>query len=107
LWHVDWAPFLEGLLRDLGTGAPRERLARRFHRALVDAMVAVAALSGIERVVLSGGCFQNGIILESVIERLRQCGHRVYWHQRVPTNDGGLALGQAVAGLRLKNGAAE
>jgi hydrogenase maturation protein HypF len=78
-------------------------MATRFHRGLVELMVAVAARAGLERVALSGGCFQNRVLLEGAIERLRAVGHRVYWHQRVPTNDGGLALGQAVAGLRASS----
>ncbi|MCL4178325.1 MAG: carbamoyltransferase HypF [Verrucomicrobia bacterium] len=100
LWHADWGPLLDELLGDLRAGVPPERMAARFHRGLIELMVAVAARAGLERVAVSGGCFQNVVLLEGAIERLRAAGHRVYWHQRVPTNDGGLALGQAVAGMR-------
>jgi hydrogenase maturation protein HypF len=102
LWEVDWGPLLEGLLRDLAAGEPPAHLASRFHRALIELTVAVAARAGLERVALSGGCFQNAVLLEGAIGRLRGAGHRVYWHQRVPTNDGGLALGQAMAGIRAR-----
>jgi hydrogenase maturation protein HypF len=46
--------------------------------------------------VLSGGVFQNSFLVERAIERLTEEGFRVYTHQRVPPNDGGIALGQAV-----------
>jgi hydrogenase maturation protein HypF len=99
VWHADWAPMIDEILHDLRAGFPPARMAARFHRALIELTVDVAARAGLERVALSGGCFQNVVLLEGAIERLRMAGHRVYWHQRVPTNDGGLALGQAVAGL--------
>jgi len=53
-----------------------------------------------ERVVLSGGCFQNRYLTERAIERLQQEGFRPYWHQRIPPNDGGIALGQVMATFR-------
>ena len=52
-----------------------------------------------ERVALSGGCFQNRYLTERTIRRLREEGIRPYWHQRIPPNDGGIALGQIVAGV--------
>ena len=50
--------------------------------------------------MLTGGCFQNKYLTERAVTRLRQEDFRPYWHQRVPPNDGGLALGQVVAGAR-------
>jgi hydrogenase maturation protein HypF len=55
---------------------------------------------GLERVVLTGGCFQNRRLTERAVQRLRSEGFRPYWHQRVPPNDGGISLGQVVAALR-------
>jgi hydrogenase maturation protein HypF len=54
-----------------------------------------------ERVVLTGGCFQNKYLLERTIRRLNEERFRPYWHQRVPTNDGGIALGQVLAARAL------
>jgi len=51
-------------------------------------------MTGETRVVLSGGCFQNRYLTERTVARLREAGFQPYWHQRVPPNDGGLALGQ-------------
>jgi hydrogenase maturation protein HypF len=46
-------------------------------------------------VLLTGGCFQNARLTERTLVLLRDAGHEPYWHHRVPTNDGGLAVGQA------------
>jgi hydrogenase maturation protein HypF len=61
----------------------------------------VRAESGIRRVVLSGGVWQNALLLELTVCSLKEAGFEVYTHRRVPTNDGGLALGQvAVAAAK-------
>ncbi|MDQ3445160.1 MAG: hypothetical protein M3496_03145, partial [Pseudomonadota bacterium] len=49
----------------------------------------------IDTVALSGGVFQNCVLLQQIVKRLASLGFRVLTHRRVPTNDGGLALGQA------------
>ena len=72
----------------------------KFHNALAEAVVAVAKRAGERRVVLSGGCFQNRYLTERTVRRLQTEGFQPYWHQRVPPNDGGIALGQIVAALR-------
>lgn len=94
---VDWEPMLRGLLRDLRTGLSPGELAARFHRTLIEAIVIVAVRAGRETVVLTGGCFQNRRLLEGAVGRLREEGFRPAWPQRVPPNDGGLALGQVLA----------
>jgi hydrogenase maturation protein HypF len=61
--------------------------------------------TGLTRVVLSGGCFQNKILLEGAIDKLRLSGFDVYCHRQVPANDGGVSLGQAVvAASMIKKG---
>ena len=62
------------------------------------------AKSGIDVVALSGGCFQNRLLQAAAIERIEREGFTVLVHHRVPANDGGLALGQAVvAAARLNS----
>jgi hydrogenase maturation protein HypF len=63
-------------------------------------IVAVARIAGAARVVLTGGCFQNCYLVERTIQRLQEEGFRPFWHEHVPTNDGGIALGQIVAAAR-------
>lgn len=101
-WVADWAPLVQTLLRDLRVGAPVWQIAARFHNTLAEVVVAMARHAGEHRVVLSGGCFQNKYLLERTVEALRSAGFTPYWHQRVPPNDGGLALGQAVAAARAQ-----
>lgn len=96
---IDWEPALRRLLDDLRRKESPPEIAARFHRGLTEAIVAVAGRVGEQRVVLSGGCFQNRHLTEQTIQRLQAEGFRPYWHQRVPPNDGGLALGQVAAAL--------
>lgn len=96
---ADWRPMLRDILRDLRTNVAREVISARFHNTLVEIVIAIAEQIGEERVVLSGGCFQNKILSERMITRLQVAGFRPYYHQRVPPNDGGLALGQVYSAL--------
>jgi hydrogenase maturation protein HypF len=97
---------LAAIVDELNKGTPKAKIARTFH----DTMAAIAARmamdarakSGIDVVALSGGCFQNRILQAAAIERVEREGFTVLVHRRVPANDGGLALGQAVvAAARL------
>ena len=96
---LDWAPMVEAILADVRAGTPKSLIAARFHNALAAGILAVAQRAGTESVALSGGCFQNRRLLEHTIQRLRDQGFCPHWHQRVPTNDGGIALGQVAACL--------
>ena len=93
----DWEPTIRGVLAALERRATAAEVAAKFHNTLVEIIVEAAKRIGEERVVLSGGCFQNQYLSEHVICRLEAEGFRPYWHQRVPPNDGGIALGQAFA----------
>jgi len=86
-----------------------EEVSRSFHTTVVEALTATAVeirrRTGLNRVALSGGCFQNRILLEGCLEELGGSGFEVFSHEQVPTNDGGVSLGQAVvAGARVKKG---
>jgi hydrogenase maturation protein HypF len=71
-------------------------IAARFHNALVEAIVAVASSVGVERVALTGGCFQNRLLVERAARRLGAAGFEVLLHREVPPGDGGISLGQVV-----------
>ncbi len=92
----DWRPLIDALLEDVHSSIPRARIAARFHNALAGWIVDVAERSTAGQVVLSGGCFQNRYLEERAVELLEAKGIRVFTHQRVPPNDGGIALGQAI-----------
>ena len=102
---LDWCSVIREILADLDRKVPVSEISARFHNALAEAVVAVARQACQIRVVLSGGCFQNRYLTERAVRRLREEGFQPYWHQRVPPNDGGISLGQAVAALR-ESGAA-
>jgi len=99
---IDWAPLIMQITSDVGNRVPTGVIAAKFHNTLAEIIVRVARHIGERRVVLSGGCFQNRYLTERTVRRLEQEGYRPYWHQRVPPNDGGIALGQLyAAGNRL------
>jgi len=100
------APLWPALLRDLQQGTDRPVIAARFHWGLAAAIaqlaVDLAERDRLEQVVLSGGVFQNQVLLVAVSEQLRQQGLTVLTPHDVPPNDGGLSLGQvAIAAARL------
>ena len=99
---LDWQPMLDAVLADLVRGIDCARIAARIHNGMADAIVQVCARVGAETVTLSGGCFQNRLLLERTVSLLRAQGHQVLLHAQVPPNDGGIALGQiAVAAAQL------
>ena len=85
------------IIEDTADNAPAGLISAKFHNALAEAIVRIAAEIGVEKVLLTGGCFQTKYLTERAIDRLEQAGFRPYWHQRVPPNDGGISLGQIVA----------
>ena len=91
---------LEAIQRDLEAGKPAGEVGWRFHRTLAELVVAVcqslADHGGPRTVALSGGCFQNRLLLARTVPRLEQAGFRVLLHRQVPCNDGGVSLGQAI-----------
>ncbi|UCE84770.1 MAG: carbamoyltransferase HypF [Deltaproteobacteria bacterium] len=98
---LDWEPLVRAVLEDLRRGVAVEIIAARFHAALADGIVRVAGIVGEPVVALSGGCFQNRLLVEHTVSRLEASGFRVLLHRRVPPNDGGISLGQvAVAAAR-------
>ena len=101
-WIIDWGSAIKMLLADVATGVAPALIAAKFHLGLADSITEVARRAGLERVVLSGGCFQNRFLTEASVHSLRRAGFRPYWHQRVPPNDGGICLGQVVAARSWK-----
>jgi hydrogenase maturation protein HypF len=94
---LDWEPMVRMVVDDIRKHTPLDTIAARCHNTLVEMIVMVADRSEMPEIVLTGGCFQNRLLLERTIEWLQAGGKRVYWHRRIPTNDGGIAAGQAAA----------
>jgi hydrogenase maturation protein HypF len=98
---------VEALVKDVMAGVSIPKISARFHNGLAEAVrETVQRISGetsIRSVVLSGGVWQNLTLLRRTLSLLRESGFEVYIHRVVPTNDGGLSLGQAaIAATRLR-----
>ena len=100
LLELNSAPMWQALLEDLRLGTPHAIIAARFQHSLAGATAALAGqlarAQNIDTIALSGGVFQNAKLLLEVHNQLQAQGFNVLSHKTLPTNDGGLALGQAV-----------
>ncbi|MUG98575.1 carbamoyltransferase HypF [Scytonema sp. UIC 10036] len=100
---IDWRVTIKEILVDIGSKVSCQKIAAKFHNTLVEVIISVAQYMGEKRIVLTGGCFQNKTLIERAIDRLREENFYPYWHQYIPPNDGGIALGQIIATLRNTN----
>ncbi len=104
---IDTRPLIYAIAAEVAAGVSKETIARRFHSTLVQIVVEICrhirAAAQLETVVLSGGVFMNALLSGEVEQRLQMDGFRVYRHELLPPNDGGLCLGQvAVAAAQLR-----
>ncbi len=94
------APIIRGIVEDIQSGVAIAQISIKFHKTLIALFAEICAdirrERDLNRVVLSGGCFQNRILLSGMIQELASRDFAVFAHQRAPTNDGGIALGQAL-----------
>jgi hydrogenase maturation protein HypF len=97
---IDWERMVREIIEDVSAGVSTGQISAKFHNALAQIIVAVAQKTGLKRVALSGGCFQNRYLTERTVRDLTAANLLPYWHQRVPPNDGGISLGQVVAASR-------
>jgi hydrogenase maturation protein HypF len=97
---IPCAPIIRGVVADLIEGMDRRNISRKFHNTLVrvfaDACILLRRQHRLNRVVLSGGVFQNAFLLAELEKILSDLGFEVYTHRSVPANDGGISLGQAM-----------
>ena len=96
----DWGPLILAVIADKRAGVAVSLIAARFHNALVNWILEVAAKAGLKQIVFSGGVFQNRYLTEHAAAALELRGFDVYTHQQVPPNDGGIALGQVILSRR-------
>ncbi len=98
----DAAELIRGVIDDLESGADSAFVAHRFHRSIAEFVVTttagLAAQTGLDTVALSGGVFQNRLLVELLLPALAGEGLQVLRHKEVPTNDGGISLGQVAIG---------
>jgi hydrogenase maturation protein HypF len=101
---INLTTLISGLVKDLQEGESIPTLSAKFHNTLAALVLELAQqgkkISGLDRVALSGGVWQNISLLTNSINHLSQAGFQVLTHHHVPPNDGGISLGQAVIGLK-------
>ncbi len=96
--ELDWQPMLERLITP-SASTEAAALAAGFHAALANAITEVARRAAVGTIALSGGCFQNALLLERTVTALHAAGFSVLTHRELPPNDGNIAAGQALAAL--------
>lgn len=103
-WTIDLRPMIRAVVRDVVAGEPTAIVSARFHNTIVTATADVIGEAAREHgplpIVLTGGCFQNPRLAESLADQLAG-RFSVYLHSRVPPGDGGIALGQAVVAAAM------
>ncbi len=99
-------PCIRQITEDIKINTPLGKISSKFHRTLTaaftQAVVDLGKKTGIRKIVLSGGVFNNDIILKGMITSLGQNNFNVYTHTKVPTGDGGISLGQTVVAAALE-----
>jgi hydrogenase maturation protein HypF len=97
--ELDFRPLLDGMIRDRLCGRDRSSIARSFQRAIAcglrDAVATLCRVYGVDTVVLSGGVFQNELLLQDLKSLLELRHLQIWTNHAVPSNDGGISLGQA------------
>jgi len=91
---------IEEILKDRFSGVPAEIISTKFHQTMVcvtgELAERISAMTGLKKVVLSGGTWQNSYLLQAIKRLLEARGYQVLTHSRAPANDGGIALGQVM-----------
>lgn len=106
--ELDWRPAIEALITDKEKQVSTNIIAKKFHNGLARAIEEITNTFDIKTICLSGGCFQNKLLLETTISILKVNGLRPIWSQSLPSNDGSLAVGQIDYARRVaSNGFAE
>ena len=105
--EISTRPLIQGVVEDLRSGVSSAVISGKFHNALIRLFTQlcreIRTGTGLDRVALSGGSFQNALLLEGLIRSLSDEKFTVFTHTRVPANDGGVSLGQAwVAAARTR-----
>ena len=109
VWKIESTRLIAAIARDIAGARDPGTVSRCFHNSIATMMNSVCSRlrerSGMNRVCLSGGTFQNMTLLHRAVAVLRHSGFEVFLHSRVPPNDGGISLGQAaIAAAHLSEG---
>ncbi len=102
-WVITFKSGIKEIVEDILKGVSVQKISGKFHNTIADIICRISEKvreeTKINKVVLSGGVFQNSLLTEKTILKLTKAGFQVYTHSKVPPNDGGISLGQAVVAL--------
>jgi hydrogenase maturation protein HypF len=96
---IQWQPIIQEILKDMENDQPLGLISAKFHNTLTEIIIKIAHIMEINIIVLTGGCFQNKYLLEKTILKLKNAKFTPHWHQNIPPNDGGIAIGQIISQL--------
>ncbi len=96
---IDWRPMLTAIITDISQGVDSAVIARRFHNSAAAAILKIAQHYSVKQLLLTGGCFQNALLIETTAALLQKQGIEVQWHKKLPANDASLCVGQVQAAI--------
>lgn len=99
---IDYSKMVLEIINDLKENISPKIISAKFHNSLANIILEIAKRSNQKFVVMSGGVFQNKYLLETTISLLQRNNFKPFWHQRIPTNDGGISYGQIAFASKLK-----
>ncbi|MDF2593202.1 MAG: carbamoyltransferase HypF, partial [Clostridia bacterium] len=98
---IDYEEILKSILHDIRIGKGAGEISGKFHNAVavatVDVVMKIGSMHGVRDVVLSGGCFENLLLMDRMVKKLEAKGFKVYFNEKLPCNDGGISFGQLAA----------
>ncbi|MFT6924680.1 MAG: hydrogenase maturation protein HypF [Psychromonas sp.] len=94
---IDWRPMLAAIITDIGNQVSSAIISKRFHNSCASIILKIAQHYKVKQLLLTGGCFQNSLLIETTFAFLQQQGITVLWHQKLPANDASLSVGQVRA----------
>jgi hydrogenase maturation protein HypF len=100
---IDWRPMLAGIIVDIGNHVSSSVIARRFHNSAAAIILKIAQHYKVTQLLLTGGCFQNALLIEITFALLQQQGIAVLWHKKLPANDASLCVGQIKAAYKARH----
>lgn len=100
-WVIDWKMMIEAILADYSNNLS-ELIAEKFHNTLAKVAFTIAVEAKQENIVLSGGCFQNDLLVKKILNCFQTSDFKIFQHENIPPNDGGLAVGQILASSYLQ-----
>ena len=91
---IDWRPMLQAIIDDIGNHVPASIIGKRFHNSAAAIILKIAQHHSVTQLLLTGGCFQNALLIETTVELLQKHGITALWHKKLPANDASICVGQ-------------